>query len=169
MNYCATTPLKVRNGTCSKSTLLVGCLFRKVEPPTIHIQSCPQSRSRRNAPGTGRRPLHGTRETRLSRPFIRTAFALKPQMSAGAVTVSWPPSAMPSKSSVDLRIYWLRCSCQVSISATYQSPQTRCARLLNLAAGEFVTPPIPLATDRPLVDGPETKRRFFVLSDARPI
>ena len=39
-------------------------------------------------------------------------------------------------------------------------------RLLALGAGDFVTPPEPVSTDRPVVDAPDTRRRFFLVEDA---
>lgn len=39
-------------------------------------------------------------------------------------------------------------------------------RLLSLAAGEFVTPPAPVAKDRPSIEAADTRRRFYLVEDA---
>jgi len=39
-------------------------------------------------------------------------------------------------------------------------------RLLALGAGEFVTPPAPVQQDRPALDAPDTRRRFYLVEDA---
>ena len=39
-------------------------------------------------------------------------------------------------------------------------------RLLDLAAGEIVTPPAPVAPERPLIESADTRRRFYVADDA---
>jgi len=39
-------------------------------------------------------------------------------------------------------------------------------RLLAVAAGELVTPPLPVAHDRPLTEAADTRRRFFLVEDA---
>lgn len=39
-------------------------------------------------------------------------------------------------------------------------------RLFALAAGDFVTPPQPLAPDRPTIEAADTRRRFFLVEDA---
>ena len=39
-------------------------------------------------------------------------------------------------------------------------------RLLTVAAGELVTPPVPLAPDRPTTEAADTRRRFFLVEDA---
>ena len=39
-------------------------------------------------------------------------------------------------------------------------------RLLRVAAGEFVTPPTPIAPDRPITEAADTRRRFFLVEDA---
>lgn len=39
-------------------------------------------------------------------------------------------------------------------------------RLFALAAGDFVTPPKPVASDRPTTEAADTQRRFFVVEDA---
>jgi hypothetical protein len=45
-------------------------------------------------------------------------------------------------------------------------PQDVAERLLTLGAGELVTPPAPLPSDRPVVEAPDTRRRFYVVEDA---
>ena len=45
-------------------------------------------------------------------------------------------------------------------------PEDVAERLLALAAGDFVTPPAPLALDRPAIESADTRRRFFVVEDA---
>lgn len=45
-------------------------------------------------------------------------------------------------------------------------PEDVAERLLALAAGDFVTPPEPVATDRPVIDAADTRRRFFLVEDA---
>lgn len=45
-------------------------------------------------------------------------------------------------------------------------PEDVAERLLSLVAGEFVTPPAPLAPDRPAIESADTRRRFFVVEDA---
>jgi len=42
-------------------------------------------------------------------------------------------------------------------------PEEVAERLLRVALGELVTPPVPVSPDRPLLDSPDTRRRFFVL------
>ena len=44
-------------------------------------------------------------------------------------------------------------------------PEEIAERLLSLAAGEFVTPPEPIASDRPTTEAADTRRRFFVVED----
>ena len=45
-------------------------------------------------------------------------------------------------------------------------PEDVAERLLALASGDFATPPAPLPTDHPVVDAPDTRRRFFLVEDA---
>ncbi len=42
-------------------------------------------------------------------------------------------------------------------------PEEVAERLLKLAAGEFVTPPIPLLANKPVIESQDTRRRFFKL------
>ncbi len=42
-------------------------------------------------------------------------------------------------------------------------------RLLALASGEFVTPPTPVAPERPLAENPDNRRRFWVVKDAEEL
>ena len=42
-------------------------------------------------------------------------------------------------------------------------PQDVAERLLDLAAGEFVTPPPVLSPEKPVVESPDTRRRFYVV------
>ena len=39
-------------------------------------------------------------------------------------------------------------------------------RLIALASGDFVTPPPPLPFDRPVIDAPDTRRRFYLVEDS---
>ncbi|MCH9000442.1 MAG: ATP-dependent helicase, partial [Proteobacteria bacterium] len=39
-------------------------------------------------------------------------------------------------------------------------------RLFDLAAGEFVTPPVPVPLDRPAIEAADTQRRFYLVEDA---
>ena len=45
-------------------------------------------------------------------------------------------------------------------------PEDVAERLVALAAGDFVTPPEPVPVDRPVIDAPDTRRRFFLVEDA---
>ena len=45
-------------------------------------------------------------------------------------------------------------------------PDDVAERLVALAAGDFVTPPPPVPFDRPVVDAPDTQRRFFLVEDS---
>ncbi len=45
-------------------------------------------------------------------------------------------------------------------------PEDVAERLFALAAGEFVTPPAPVAQDRSVVEAVDTRRRFFLVEDA---
>lgn len=45
-------------------------------------------------------------------------------------------------------------------------PEDVAERLLAVAAGDFVTPPDPVAVDRPVIDATDTRRRFFLVEDA---
>lgn len=44
-------------------------------------------------------------------------------------------------------------------------PEDVAERLLKLAAGEFVTPPIPLPANKPVTESADTRRRFFVVEN----
>lgn len=48
-------------------------------------------------------------------------------------------------------------------------PEEIAERLLSLAAGEFVTPPEPIASDRPTTEAADTRRRFFVVEDTEEL
>ena len=48
-------------------------------------------------------------------------------------------------------------------------PEDVAERLLDLAAGGFVTPPKPVPPDRPVIDAPDTRRRFFLAEDAEEL
>lgn len=45
-------------------------------------------------------------------------------------------------------------------------PADVCDRLLNLAAGEFVTPPAPLPAERPVTEAEGIRHRFYVVEDS---
>jgi hypothetical protein len=51
----------------------------------------------------------------------------------------------------------------VLLNTVLELPEEVAERLLDLAEGGFVTPPVPLAEDRPTIESQDTKRRFFVL------
>jgi mRNA-degrading endonuclease RelE of RelBE toxin-antitoxin system len=48
-------------------------------------------------------------------------------------------------------------------------PEDISERLIALAAGEFVTPPEPVAPERPALEAADTRRRFFVVDDAEEL
>lgn len=48
-------------------------------------------------------------------------------------------------------------------------PEEIAERLLAIAAGEFVTPPEPIASDRPATEAADTRRRFFVVEDTEEL
>ncbi len=45
-------------------------------------------------------------------------------------------------------------------------PDDVAERLFSVAAGELVTPPVPVAPDRPIIEAGDTRRRFFLVEDA---
>ncbi len=45
-------------------------------------------------------------------------------------------------------------------------PEDVADRLFAVATGELVTPPAPVAPDRPILEAPDTRRRFFLAEDA---
>ena len=45
-------------------------------------------------------------------------------------------------------------------------PEAVAERLLALAGGEFVTPPAPVPRERPAIEAPDTRGRFYVVEDA---
>jgi superfamily I DNA/RNA helicase len=45
-------------------------------------------------------------------------------------------------------------------------PSDVAERLLNLAAGELVTPPVPVPPERPVIEAADTRRRFYLVEDA---
>lgn len=53
----------------------------------------------------------------------------------------------------------------VLLDVVFDLPEDVGDRLLNLAAGELVPPPVPLLPDQPLTESPDVRRRFFVLDD----
>jgi len=52
---------------------------------------------------------------------------------------------------------------EILLDVIFDLPEDVGDRLLSLAAGELVTPPIPLLPDQPLTESQDTQRRFFVL------
>lgn len=54
---------------------------------------------------------------------------------------------------------------EMLLDVVFDLPEDVGERLLNLAAGELVAPPIPLVSDQPGVQKPNVQRRFFVLDD----
>ena len=55
---------------------------------------------------------------------------------------------------------------EVLLDAVLDLPDDVGERLLCLAAGELVTPPVPIPSEQPLIDRQDVKRRFFVLNDS---
>jgi type II secretory pathway predicted ATPase ExeA len=52
---------------------------------------------------------------------------------------------------------------EVLLNTVLELPEEVAERLLDLAEGGFVTPPVPLAEDQPAIASPDTRRRFYVL------
>ena len=55
---------------------------------------------------------------------------------------------------------------EVLLDAILDLPDDVGERLLCLAAGELVTPPVSTSSEQPLIDRQDVKRRFFVLNDS---
>ena len=58
---------------------------------------------------------------------------------------------------------------EVLLDAVLDLPNDVGERLLCLAAGELVTPPVPIPSEQPLIDRQDVKRRFFVLNDSNDL
>ncbi|HXE71179.1 MAG TPA: 3'-5' exonuclease [Candidatus Nitrosotenuis sp.] len=55
------------------------------------------------------------------------------------------------------------------LQALDRLPEDVLERLLQLAEGKLVTPPLPLGADRPVWDDAETRRRFYLVEDAEEL
>jgi superfamily I DNA/RNA helicase len=71
------------------------------------------------------------------------------------LTLGLPPVWLPT-------IRQIR-SKEVLLNTVLELPEEVAERLLELAEGGFVTPPVPLAEDRPTIESQDTRRRFVVL------
>lgn len=69
------------------------------------------------------------------------------------VPVDWLPTVRQIREEDDL------------LSVCEKLPQDVSERLLSLGAGEFVTPPPPLPTERPVTEAPGIQARFYVVED----
>ncbi|MHB2018088.1 MAG: 3'-5' exonuclease [Candidatus Xenobia bacterium] len=71
------------------------------------------------------------------------------------VSLGLPPSWLPTIRQV--------ADDDVLLEVVQKLPEEVAERLLNVAAGELVTPPVPLAPERPALDSPDSQRRFYVI------
>ncbi len=57
------------------------------------------------------------------------------------------------------------CTEDVLLDVVLDLPLDVGERLLDVAAGKLVTPPLPMSPDQPIAEGPDGQRRFYVLND----
>lgn len=88
----------------------------------------------------------------LSKPGLFAQYADDYLLSLGL-----PPIWLPTTRQIRSK--------DVLLNTVLELPEEVAQRLLDLAEGGFVTPPVPLAEDRPTIESQDTKQRFFVLED----
>ncbi len=91
-----------------------------------------------------------------ARPEVPRRFA--PQEDAYLLSLGLPESWLPAAREI-------RTDDQL-LSVCEKLPPEVAERLLDVAAGEVVTPPEPIAMDQPAVASADTRRRFFPVDDA---